>query len=112
VQLAGQGTLIFVPDCAMLRLFVDGCSDGVRLRCLLLLLLTFGVVALAVAGAFAAFAAVTLALTALSLVCFARAVCCAESFAATRWCVGRQGRVLVRQILNEGLVRSCSDVCI
>ncbi len=105
MQLAGQGTLIVVPDCAMVR-FVAGCSDGVRLRCLLLPLLSFGVGTLAVAGAFAAFATVTLALTTLSLVCSARAICCSESFAATRWCVGRQGRALARQVLNEGLVRS------
>ena len=65
VQLAGQGTLIFVIDGAMLRLFVGAGSDGV---CLLLFLLTFLIVTLAVAGAFIAFAAVTLALTALILV--------------------------------------------
>ncbi len=94
VQLAGQGTLIFVPDGAMLRLFVGAGSDGV---CLRLFLLTFGIVTLAVAGAFIAFAAVTLALTALlSLVCCVCAVCCDESFATARWCAGRQGRVLVR----------------
>ncbi len=69
MQLAGQGTLyLFVPDDALLRLVLVGCSDGVRLWCLLLRLLPFGVSTLAVAGAFA-FAAVTLALTALSLVC-------------------------------------------
>jgi hypothetical protein len=66
VQLAGQGTLIFVIDGAMLRLFVGAGSDGV---CLLLFLLMFGIVTLAVAGAFIAFAAVTLALTVLFLGC-------------------------------------------
>ncbi len=72
MQLAGQGTGIFFPDGAILRLILGGCRDGVRLRCLLLLLLTFGVGTFAVAaGAFAAFASVTLALTALSLVCCA-----------------------------------------
>ncbi len=66
MQLAGQGTLyFFVPDGALVRLVLGGCSGGVRLGCLLLLL---GVRTLAVAGAFA-FAAVTLAFTALSLVC-------------------------------------------
>ncbi len=69
MQLAGQGTLyFFVPDGALLRLVLGGCSGGVRLWSLLLLLLPFGVRTLAVAGAFA-FAAVTLAFTALSLVC-------------------------------------------
>ncbi len=65
VQLAGQGTLIFVIDGATLRLFVGAGSDGV---CLLLFLLTFGSVTLDVTGAFIAFAAVTLALTALFLI--------------------------------------------
>ena len=68
MQLAGQGTLyFFVPDDALLQLVLGGCSGGVRLWYLLLPLLPFGVRTLAVAGAFA-FAAVTLALTALSLV--------------------------------------------
>ncbi len=68
MQLAGQGTLyFFVSDDALLQLVLGGGSGGVRLWCLLLLLLPFGVSTLAVAGAFA-FAAVTLALTALSLV--------------------------------------------
>ncbi len=56
MQLAGQGTLIFVIDGA---LFFGAGSDGV---CLLFFLLP-------VAGAFIAFAAVTLALTALVVVC-------------------------------------------
>lgn len=63
MQLAGQGTLIFVIDGA---LFFGAGSDGV---CLLFFLLPFGIVTLAVAGAFIAFAAVTLALTALVVVC-------------------------------------------
>ena len=66
MQLAGQGTVIFVIDGALLRLFVGAGSDGV---CLLLFLLPFGIVTLAVAVAFIAFAAVTLALTALVVVC-------------------------------------------
>ncbi len=70
MQLAGQGTLyFFVPDDALLRVVLGGCRGGVRLWCLLLLLLPFvRILAIAIAGAFA-FAAVTLALTALSLVC-------------------------------------------
>ena len=68
MQLAGQGTLyFFVPDDALLRVVLGGCRGGVRLWCVLLLLLPF-VRTLATAGAFA-FAAVTLAFTALSLVC-------------------------------------------
>ena len=68
MQLAGQGTLyFFVPDDALVRVVLGGCRGGVRLWCLLLLLLSF-VRTLAIAGAFA-FAAVTLAFTALSLVC-------------------------------------------
>ncbi len=66
MQLAGQGTVIFVIDGALLRLFVGAGSDGVYL---LLFLLPFGIVTLAVAVAFVAFAAVTLALTALVMVC-------------------------------------------
>ena len=54
MQLAGQGTLyFFVPDDALLRLVVGVCSGGVRLWCLLLLLLPLGVRTLAAAGAFA-----------------------------------------------------------
>ncbi len=63
MKLAGQGTLIFVIDGT---LFFGAGSDGV---CLLLFLLPFGIVTLAVAVAFIAFAAVTLALTALVVVC-------------------------------------------
>jgi hypothetical protein len=74
VQLTGQGVCIFFPVGAIWRLLVGemrGCSDGVRLRCLLLLLAS-GVVTPAAAGAFAAFATVTLAFTALFLVCCGR----------------------------------------
>jgi hypothetical protein len=58
MELAGHSGRLFFPAVAILRFLGElcGCGDGVSLRCLLLLLLAFGVVAFVATIAFVVFA--------------------------------------------------------